>query len=111
MNGFEEKVINEIANLSNVIFWTKNIERKQFKINGFLNHYPDFIIQTKNNKTILLETKGDDRDNSDSESKIRLGKAWEGKAGNNFKYFMVFDKKEVDNAHKLNDFIKLVKEM
>jgi len=111
MNGFEEKVINEIANLPNIIFWTKNIERKQFKINGFLNHYPDFIIQTKNNKIILLETKGDDRDNSDSESKIRLGKAWEGKAGNNFKYFMVFDKKEVDNAHKLNDFLKLVKEM
>jgi type III restriction enzyme len=70
-------------------------ERKQFRINGFLNHYPDFIIQTKSNKTILLETKGDDRDNSDSEAKIRLGKAWENRAGKQgYKYFMVFDKKK-----------------
>jgi type III restriction enzyme len=111
MNGFEEKVINEIANLSNITFWTRNISRKQFKINAFQNHYPDFIIQTKSNKTIVLETKGDDRDNSDSEAKIRLGKAWERKAGNNFKYFMVFDKKEVTDAHKLDDFLKLIKEM
>ena len=111
MNGFEEKVINEIANLSNIAFWTRNISKKQFKINAFQNHYPDFIIQTKSNKTIVLETKGDDRDNSDSEAKIRLGKAWERKAGNNFKYFMVFDKKEVTDAHKLDDFLKLIKEM
>lgn len=111
MNGFEEKVINEIANLSNIAFWTRNIERKQFKINGFINHYPDFIIYTKSNKIIVLETKGDYLDNSDSEAKIRLGKAWERKAGNNFKYFMVFDKKEVTDAHKLEDFLKLIKEM
>ncbi|MBA2611909.1 MAG: DEAD/DEAH box helicase family protein [Bacteroidetes bacterium] len=111
MNGFEEKVMNEIANLSNIAFWTRNISKKQFKINAFQNHYPDFIIHTKSNKTIVLESKGDDRDNSDSEAKIRLGKAWERKSGNNFKYFMVFDKKEVANAHKLDDFLKLIKEM
>lgn len=111
MNGFEEKVINEIANLSNIAFWTRNISKKQFKINAFQNHYPDFIVQTKSGKTIVLETKGDDRDNSDSEAKIRLGKAWERKAGNNFKYFMVFDKKEVTDAHKLDEFLKLIREM
>ncbi|MBK7182797.1 MAG: DEAD/DEAH box helicase family protein [Bacteroidetes bacterium] len=111
MNGFEEKVINEIANLSNVAFWTRNIERKQFRINGFLNHYPDFIIQTKSNKTILLETKGDDRDNSDSEAKIRLGKAWENRAGQGYKYFMVFDKKEVRDAYRLDDFLKMFKDL
>jgi len=111
MNGFEEKVINEIANLPNIAFWTRNISKKQFKINAFQNHYPDFIIHTKNNKTLVLETKGDDRDNSDSEAKIRLGKAWEHKSGNNFKYFMVFDKQSVTDAHKLDDFLKLIKEM
>ena len=26
MNGFEERVINEIANLPNILFWTRNIE-------------------------------------------------------------------------------------
>ena len=111
MNGFEEKVMNEIANLSNITFWTRNISKKQFKINAFQNHYPDFIIYTKTNKVIVLETKGDDRDNSDSEAKIRLGKAWERKAGNNFKYFMVFDKQSVTDAHKLDDFLKLIKEI
>lgn len=111
MNGFEEKVINEIANLPNITFWTRNISKKQFKINAFQNHYPDFIIYTKSNKTIVLETKGDDRDNSDSEAKIRLGKAWERKSGNSFKYFMVFDKQSVIDAHKLDDFLKLIKEM
>lgn len=45
INGFEEKVINEIANLPSIAFWTRNPERgKGFRINGFLNHYPDFII-------------------------------------------------------------------
>ena len=111
INGFEERVINEIANLPNIAFWTRNISKKQFKINAFQNHYPDFIIQTKSNKTIVLETKGVDRDNSDSEAKIRLGKAWERKAGSSFKYFMVFDKKEVKDSHKLDDFLKLIKEM
>lgn len=111
MNGFEEKVINEIANLPNILFWTRNLERKQFKINGFIHHYPDFIVHTKSGKTILLETKGDDRDNSDSEKRIRLGKAWEAKAGTNFKYFMVFNQKEVDNAYKLDDFLKLIREI
>jgi type III restriction enzyme len=112
MNGFEERVINEVANLSSVLFWTKNKEQKGFCINGFINHYPDFIIQTKSGKTILLETKGDGWDNSDSEAKIRLGGAWSNKAGNNtFKYFMVFDKKEVDGAYKLDDFIKLMQHL
>jgi type III restriction enzyme len=112
MNGFEEKVINEIANMSNIAFWTRNISKKQFKINAFKNHYPDFIIYTKSKKIIVLETKGDDRDNSDSEAKIRLGKAWEKKAGDVlFKYFMVFDKKEVDGAYTFEKFINLIKDI
>ncbi|TWJ02373.1 type III restriction enzyme [Mucilaginibacter frigoritolerans] len=111
MNGFEERVINEIANLTNILFWTRNIERKGFRLNGFVNHYPDFIIQTKSGKTIILETKGDDRDNSDSEAKLRLGNAWVQKAGSNYKYFMVFDKREVDGAHRLDEFLLKIKEL
>jgi hypothetical protein len=57
MNGFEEKIINEVANLPNIQFWTRNLEKRGFRINGFINHYPDFIIQTKSGKTIILETK------------------------------------------------------
>ncbi len=108
MNDFEEKVINQIGNLENIAFWTRNIERRGFKINGFINHYPDFIIETKSGKTILLETKGD---HLDAEQKIRLGRKWVEKAGNNFKYFLVYDKREVKDAYKLEQFINLIKEM
>lgn len=113
MNGFEERVINDIANLENIQFWTRNTDKKGigFCINGFINHYPDFIVQTKSGKTIIVESKGDDRDNSDSEMKIRLGTAWANKAGSNFKYFMVFDKREVIGAYKLDEFIKLIQQI
>jgi len=110
-SGFEELVISEVAGLPNVLFWTRNIERRQFKINGFVNHYPDFIIYTNRHKIILLETKGDDRDNSDSEAKIRLGKAWESKAGSAFKYFMVFNKQQMPGAYRLDEFLKLLRDL
>jgi type III restriction enzyme len=106
MNGFEERVINEIGNMSNIAFWSRNIEKKGFRINGFVNHYPDFIIQTKSGKTLLLETKGD---HLDAEQKIRLGSLWANKAGNNYRYFMVYDRRTVDGAYKLEDFIQIIK--
>ena len=108
MNDFEARVINEIANMQNIAFWTRNIERKGFRINGFVNHYPDFIIQTKSGKTVLLETKGD---HLDAEQKIRLGNLWASKAGNNYRYFMVYDRRTVDGAYKLEDFINIIKEI
>jgi len=88
MNNFEESVINEIANMNNIAFWTRNIERKGFRINGFINHYPDFIIQTKSGKIVILETKGD---HLDAEQKIKLGSLWAGKGGNDYRYFMVYE--------------------
>jgi type III restriction enzyme len=106
MNGFEERVINEIGNMPNIAFWTRNIEKKGFRINGFVNHYPDFIIQTKSGKTVLLETKGD---HLDAEQKIRLGGLWASKAGNNYRYFMVYERRTVDNAYKLEDFLNIIK--
>ena len=108
MNGFEERVINEIGNMTNILFWTRNIERKGFRINGFINHYPDFIIQTKSGKTIVLETKGD---HLDAESKIRLGGLWEKKAGNDYRYFMVYERRIVDGAYKLEDFLSMIREI
>lgn len=108
MNGFEERVINEIGNMPNIAFWTRNIERKGFRINGFLNHYPDFIIQTKSGKTLLLETKGD---HLDAEPKIRLGGLWASKAGNIYRYFMVYERRTVDGAYKLEDFLSIIKDM
>jgi type III restriction enzyme len=108
MNGFEERVINEIGNMVNISFWTRNIERRGFRINGFINHYPDFIIHTKSGKTILLETKGD---HLDAEPKIRLGSLWAGKAGNYYRYFMVYERRTVDGAYKLEDFLNIIKDI
>ena len=108
MNGYEERVINEIGNMGNIAFWTRNIERKGFRINGFINHYPDFIIHTKSGKTILLETKGD---HLDAEQKIKLGDLWKSKAGNNYRYFMVYERRAVDGAYKLEDFLNIIKDI
>jgi type III restriction enzyme len=106
MNSFEERVINEIGNMQNIAFWTRNIERKGFRINGFVNHYPDFIIQTKSGKTVVLETKGD---HLDAEQKIRLGNSWASKAGNHFRFFMVYERRTVDGAYKLEDFLNIMR--
>ena len=111
LNGFEERVIFKIANAENVLFWTRNIEMKGFKLNGFVNHYPDFIVYTRSGKILLIETKGDDRDNSDSEQKLELGEYWENKAGEAFKYFMVFDKKQLKGAYTLDKFMEILKQM
>jgi type III restriction enzyme len=108
MNGFEERVINEIGNMPNIAFWTRNIERRGFNINGFINHYPDFIIQTKSGKTVVLETKGD---HLDAAQKISLGGLWAGKAGNNYRYCMVYERRIVDGAYTLEGFLNILKDM
>lgn len=110
MNDFERRVINEIANVDNVLFWHRNLERgKGFCINGFINHYPDFIIRMKNGMIIIVETKGDDRDNSDSIRKLALGKTWANKAGNSYRYFMVFDTAKLNDAITVAELINRLK--
>ena len=111
MNGFEEKVIRKVSELENVLFWHRNPERSGFCINGFINHYPDFIVRLKNGVVVLIETKGDDRDNSDSKNKIELGKAWENKAGDMYHYYMVFDNNKLDGALTVGDLIERIKKL
>ena len=103
----------QIGTSSNILFWHRNLERgKGYFINGFkAKHYPDFILQTKSGKTILLETKGGHLDNTDSAAKCRLGNEWERLAGDNFAYFMVFDKNEIDGAYSLDRAKELIGKM
>ena len=76
MNKFELDVIFKIASLDNVLFWHRNLERgKGFVINGFINHYPDFIVRLRNGIIILIEVKGNFLDGSDSLKKLHLGKS------------------------------------
>jgi type III restriction enzyme len=112
MNVFEEKIIGNIASFENIVFWHRNLERgKGFSINGFINHYPDFILYTKRGNVILLETKGDHLDGSDSEQKARLGTTWARLAGDKFNYFMVFDQSPVPGAFSLADGKRLIREL
>jgi type III restriction enzyme len=112
MNAFETKVINAVANLANVVFWHRNLERgKGFNLNGFINHYPDFIVKMRNGKIILIETKGDHLDGTDSQQKLRLGKKWASKAGDNFRYFMVFENKRLDETQTIQELIEILNDM
>lgn len=111
MNNFEYRVIQKVADLDNVLFWHRNLEMKGFCINGYINHYPDFIVVTKKGIIIMLETKGDDRQNPDSAAKLKLGKTWASTAGPKYRYFMVFDNKPLPGAHSLNDFIALLSQL
>ena len=100
--------------LDNILFWHRNLERgKGFFLNGYNDkkHYPDFIVYTQKGNLILLETKGDHLDNQDSRDKNILGKTWAEKAGDNFKYFMVFQTKEVKNAYTAKGIIDVIKRL
>lgn len=113
MNGFERKVLDDVVALDNVQWWHRIIENKGFRINGYINHYPDFIVKTKSGKYILIEVKGDYLDGDDSRSKLRLGRKWQSMAGNNFRYFMVFDNKDlqIDGAYPIDNFISMFKDL
>lgn len=113
LNGFEQDMIMSISALDNVVFWHKNLNRgKGFFINGYSNnHYPDFIILTEKGNLLVIETKGDDRDNDDSRDKTKLGKIWESKAGEKFKYFMVFQTKIVPDCYNASGIIDVIKRL
>jgi type III restriction enzyme len=113
MNNYEQEMILEIASLENVEFWHRNLERgKGFYLNGFSsNHYPDFIIYTKKGNVIIIETKGDVYDNDDSSDKNKLGKIWAEKAGLGYKYFMVFQSKNVVDTYTSKTIIEVLKRL
>ena len=81
-NNFEAEVVNELANLDNVEFWTRNKERADFCINGFINHYPE-----------------------DAAKKIELGNLWASKAGNEYRYCLVYEDRNVEGAYTKEKFL------
>jgi type III restriction enzyme len=109
MNGFEQRSIEAFASLDNIVFWHRNDSRKWFCINGGINHYPDFILYTQSWKIIMIETKGWDRDNSDSKAKLRLWQAWAGLSNWKCKYFMLFEKNAIDGAYTANDLKEVIR--
>lgn len=113
-NNFEQRFISKIASLENIRWWHRNIERTGYSINGPVNHYPDFIVRTTRGNILIIETKGDDRDNSDSRIKLELGRALQNSSGTSIKYYMVFDQNPfngLEGAYTFDEFMRIVKEL
>ena len=62
---------------------------------------------TKKGKIILLETKGDQLD---AEDKILLGNFWVNKAGNDYRYCLVYNNRKVDGAYTKAEFLSRLRE-
>lgn len=116
VNGWEYKVISALVNLDNILFWHRNPQNTGYCINGFINHYPDFILKTKSGKYLIVEPKGDNLDNDDSKNKRLLGKDLVSEANKmagetKYYYFMVFENKNVDGAFSLEECMSIVKKL
>ena len=113
MDKLELALVREFTALTNIRWWHRNISRQGFCINGFINHYPDFIVMTQNGKIILVEPKGEHLKNDESQKRIELGRAWKNAAGSQYRYYMVF--RDEDNllpgAVSVSQFVELVKEL
>ena len=95
-NPLEQRFMLDLSSMDNIKWWHRNISRLGLCLNGYINHYPDFILCTHSGKIILVETKGDHLDGIESRQKAELGNRWADKAGDQFFYFMVFETKQSD---------------
>lgn len=113
MNEYERKVVWELSALDNVKWWHRNISRRGFAINGAVTAYPDIIVMTTSGKVLLIETKGDHLDNTESKLKAETGAQWAAMAGRMYKYYMVFETKEptYQGAYSHDHFMEIVKKL
>ena len=112
-NGFEYDMVLALTGMPNIKWWHRNISRKGFMVNGFINHYPDFIVMTEKGKIVLIETKGDHLDNEQNRKKLTLSRRWQEKAGEPFRYYMVFQEKapELDGAYAFDRFLEMLRKL
>ena len=103
LDGIELKMADLLSNSERILWWHRIVERREgeFCINGFINHYPDFIAQTRDGIVMVIETKGGHLIGEDSAAKLRLGTRWADMAGRGFKYVMVFDSQKLDMPNSL----------
>jgi len=113
MNGLELDVVWNLSSLPNIKWWHRNMSRTGFNINGFINAYPDIIAMTTRGHILVIEPKGDFLENSESRQKVELGKAWEHKAGETYRYYMVFKNRDlnIEGAYLFDRFMEIVKEL
>ena len=109
MNDLERKMADVLSNSERILWWHRVDERRrgeEFCINGFINHYPDFIAMTHDGTLMAIETKGEQLKNDDSRDKLELGGKWALMAGPGYRYCMVFECDAIDdaNAYTLDGF-------
>lgn len=113
MNEYERKVVWALSSMEQIKWWHRNISRQGFQINGSTHAYPDIIAMTVSGKILMIETKGDYLDNDESKEKARIGARWASLAGNNYRYYMVFQTKQPDypGAVSYDRFMEILKGM
>ena len=113
MNSLERELVMELTALPNVRWWHRNIARQGFCINGFINHYPDIMLMTEKGNLVIVETKGEHLKNDDSSQKVRLGRIWQNKAGEQYRYYMVFrdSEKTVDGVESMSGFLNILRNL
>lgn len=115
LDGFEYQMAMALTGIDSVKWWHRNPDsgRFAFCLNAFRNHYPDFIVMTHSGKILLVETKGDQLENAESREKIKLGRAWQNIAGSRYRYYMVFQNKDLklDGAYQFDAFLKILEEL
>lgn len=115
MNGLERDLVMELTALPSVRWWHRNIakSRQSFRINGFINHYPDLIIMTQRGNIVIAETKGDHLQNDNSAQKARLGRAWQNAAGKKYRYYMIFRDTDpkTDGMVSMSEFLAILADL
>ncbi|MCI5968925.1 DEAD/DEAH box helicase family protein [Helicobacter sp.] len=108
LNKFEKEAIEKIASYDNVVCFYRNTEKKDFCFNGFLNFYPDFIVWTKKS-VIFIETKGDFLSEQNAINKNLIAEEWIKNANKNsdknFKFFLIFENKDLEQSYNLDGFL------
>jgi type III restriction enzyme len=115
----EMPVITALSGLENIVWWHRNLERGNgFVLNGFINHYPDFLLLTEKKNILLIETKGEQNNDADMQEKLELGTTWANQAnilgggsGYRFHYMMVFQYKPIKNALTVDEMMKRVRDL
>lgn len=116
MNGLEREMAETLANSASIRWWHRVDEARkgvEFCINGFINHYPDFLAMTAGGRVLAIETMGEQLKNDDSRDKLNLGSRWAMMAGSRYRYFMVFDHDAIDadGSYTLAEFREILAEM
>ena len=70
-------------------------------------------MRTRSGKIVIIETKSDYRANEETLAKLHLGRAWQAQAGPGYRYFLVFQDKDISmtGAYPMSEFLEIPAEL